>query len=321
MSEAARRIEVTVREICQVAKDVKRFRLTARDGAPLPRFAGGAHVIVEMHDGDITRRNSYSLMSPPWQTDSYTISVRRDEAGRGGSLFLHDRVSEGATLHISYPVNLFPIDQRARKHLLLAGGIGITPFLAMMDQFFRDHRPFELHYASRSRAHAAYADDLIQRYGARVKIYHDDAGATVPLANILGHQPLGTHLYVCGPAGMIDWALSSAKNLGWPAQNLHSERFLAPASGEPYEIRLARSDRMIRVGAHQSMLEAIEAAGVDAPYLCRGGACGQCETHVLECDGTLLHGDHFLTDEEKASGVKVMPCVSRFEGRTLVLDR
>jgi ferredoxin-NADP reductase len=320
VSEAARRIAVRVSEICEVAKDVKRFRLEALDGSPLPQFAGGAHVIVEMHDGDVTRRNAYSLMSPPWQTEAYHISVRRDAGGRGGSLFLHDRVSEGAILHISYPVNLFPIDHRARKHLLIAGGIGITPFLAMMEHLAREHRPFELHYASRSKAHAAYAEDLAAKYGSRVAIYHDDVGVTVPLTDILGNQPLGTHLYVCGPSGMIDWALSSAKELGWPAQNLHFERFLSPPSGAPYEIRLARSKHTVTVGPHQSMLEAIEAAGVDAPYLCRGGACGQCETHVLDRDGTILHADHFLTDAEKACGEKVMPCVSRFEGRTLVLD-
>jgi ferredoxin-NADP reductase len=247
--------------------------------------------------------------------------VRRDESGRGGSLYLHDRVREGATLHISYPVNLFPIDHRARKHLLVAGGIGITPFLAMMDHLTREHRSFELHYASRSKAHAAYAEDLAARHGMKVSIYHDDAGAKIPLARILGHQPLGTHLYVCGREGMINWALASAKDLGWPAQNLHSERFLSPASGEPYDIKLARSGQTIRVGAHQSMLEAIEAAGVEPPSLCRGGACGQCETQVLEYEGTILHADHFLTEAEKESGQKVMPCVSRFEGKILVLDR
>ncbi len=112
----------------------------------------------------------------------------------------------------------------------------------------------------------------------------------------------------------------AARGLGWPEQALHVERFIAPAIGEPYAVRLARSGLGIRVGSHQSMLEAIEAAGVDAPSMCRGGACGQCETAVLACDGTLHHHDHYLTDDEKASRTKVMPCVSRFEGSSLVLD-
>jgi ferredoxin len=131
---------------------------------------------------------------------------------------------------------------------------------------------------------------------------------------------MGTHLYVCGPAGMIESAMARAQELGWPPQTLHHERFAAPAVGRPYDVELARSGRTVRVGADQSMLEAIEASGVDAPYLCRGGACGQCETRVLACDGALLHADHFLTPEEKASGAKVMLCVSRFSGRSLVLD-
>ena len=120
---------------------------------------------------------------------------------------------------------------------------------------------------------------------------------------------------------MMEWVLATARAAGWPEQNLHHERFLAPASGTPYDVTLAVSKRTVRVGEHQSMLEAIEAAGVEAPYMCRGGACGECETPVVAFDGTLLHNDHFLSPEERASGKKIMPCVSRFEGRSLVLQR
>ena len=211
-------------------------------------------------------------------------------------------------------MNLFPIDQRAREALLVAGGIGITPFMAMTEQLSDEDRPFELHYAMRSHDHGAYREHLLDRYGRRIHVYRDDLSEAIALKQLLGRQPLGTHLYVCGPAGMINWVLSTARSLGWPDQNLHHERFLAPASGKPYPVTLAQSGRTIEVGPHRSMLEAIEAAGVDAPYLCRGGACGQCETQVLACEGTLLHNDHYLSAGEKASNLKVMPCVSRFEG-------
>jgi ferredoxin len=154
-----------------------------------------------------------------------------------------------------------------------------------------------------------------------VHIYCDDQGQRLPLDRLLESQPLGTHLYVCGPSGMMEWILTTARAVGWPEQSLHSERFLAPASGMPYEVTLALSGKTVRVGEHQSMLDAIEAAGVDAPYMCRGGACGECETDVVGCDGTLLHHDDFLSDEAKASGRKIMPCVSRFEGKSLVLQR
>ena len=119
---------------------------------------------------------------------------------------------------------------------------------------------------------------------------------------------------------MIDGVHGVAKSLGWPDENLHSERFQAPATGAAFDVDLTRSGKRIHVGTNESLLEAMEAAGVDAPYLCRGGACGQCETRVVACDGRLLHNDHFLTADERASSRKIMPCVSRFEGRELVLD-
>ncbi len=320
MSDRSPKIVVTVTEVVAVTPLIKRFRLEDPKGAALPTFAGGAHVVVELNDGAILRRNAYSLMSRPSDPSHYMISVRRDENGRGGSRFLHDAITVGTKLVIGHPVNLFAVEHRARKHLLVAGGIGITPFLAVLDQLQHEQKPFELHYAVRSRQHAAYADDLVAAHGSRIRVYHDDQGERIDLDRLLGHQPLGTHLSVCGPAAMIEWVLAAARRLGWPEQALHVERFIAPAIGEPYAVSLARSGLSVRVGSHQSMLEAIEATGVDAPSMCRGGACGQCETAVLACDGTLHHHDHYLTDEEKASRTRVMPCVSRFEGSSLVLD-
>ena len=315
-------IPVRVARITPIADRVKRFRFERLDGKPMPYFSGGAHVIVSMNDGGHMRRNAYSLMSPPHDCTAYEISVLHVEDSRGGSTFMHEKVSEGDELKVSYPVNLFQPDWRGRKHLLIAGGIGITPFIAMMEQFSREGANFELHYAIRTRDRGAYWRELLERYGGhRIKIYCDAEGGAIPLTRLLDSQPLGTHLYVCGPAGMINWVLTTARSLGWPDQNLHHERFLAPASGKPYPVTLAQAGKTIEVGPHQSMLEAIEAAGVDAPYLCRGGACGQCETQVLACEGKLLHNDHYLSAGEKASNLKVMPCVSRFEGTSLVLDR
>ena len=164
-------------------------------------------------------------------------------------------------------------------------------------------------------------DRLTAAHPDRVHCYFDDRQQLIDLGKVLENQPIGTHLYVCGPKGMINWVLSTAESMGWPRQALHHEEFLAPGTGTPFEVRLAVSGKTITVGTTQSLLEAMEAAGVDAPYLCRGGACGQCETNVHECDGTILHRDHWLTPAEQASNRKIMPCVSRFEGRTLVIDR
>jgi ferredoxin-NADP reductase len=321
MSAGAAKIPVTVAEVTPVNELVTRFRFVRRDGGPMPTFSGGAHTVVEMNDQDRVRRNPYSIMSDPADRESYSISIRRDDTGRGGSLFMHRQVRPGMEMVISNPVNLFALDLRARKHLLLAGGIGITPFLAQIKQLSAMNGNFELHYSIRTASLGSYADELVANYRPRVHLYHDDRGELIDLPALLEGQPLGTHVYVCGPKGMIAWVRKTATALGWPREAIHHEEFLAPASGKPFEVALARSNKVIQVGEHQSLLEAIEAAGVEAPYLCRGGACGQCETDVLEYEGTFLHKDHWLTPAQCASGTKIMPCVSRFEGRTLVLDR
>lgn len=314
-------IPVRVAKVTDVTDKIKRFRFERTDGGVLPIFSAGAHVVVTMQDGGHLRRNPYSLMSPPHEPSCFEISVLKVENSRGGSVFMHEKVREGDRMTISQPVNLFPADARGRKHILIAGGIGITPFLAMMSQFRRSHTEFELHYAMRSREHGAYWQVLLDEYGPeRVKLYFDDAGDRIPLVRILDNQPLGTHFYVCGPAGMIDYCLHTAREAGWPKENVHFERFLAPPPGERFQVELVRSGKTIMVGDHQSILEAVEEAGVDAPYMCRGGACGQCETGVVRCGGTLQHNDIYLSDEEKASGRKIMVCVSRFKGQSLALD-
>ncbi len=315
------KLRVRVAEVVTVNELIKRFRFESVDGAALPAFSGGAHTVIEMDDHGLRRLNPYSLMSDPEDRSGYEISVRRDDQGRGGSLYMHNHVKPGMEMTVSYPVNLFALDNRARKHLMIAGGIGITPFLAQVAQVSRFGGRFELHYAARNRALGAYMDRLTAAHPSQVHCYFDDEKQTIDLARILSMQPIGTHLYVCGPKGMINWVLSTAEAMGWPKLALHHEEFLAPGTGLPFTVELVASGKTITVGTTQSLLEAMEAAGVDAPYLCRGGACGQCETNVAKCDGTILHRDHWLSPEEHAEGRKIMPCVSRFEGKTLAIDR
>lgn len=315
------KLKVRVADVVPVNALITRFRFVAHDGADLPAFSGGAHVVVAMDDHGTRRLNPYSLMSDPNDRSGYEISVRRDDQGRGGSLFMHRHVRAGMEMVISHPVNLFALDTRARKHLMFAGGIGITPFLAQIAQLAALGGRFELHYAARNRPLGAYMDRLTAAHPAQVHCYFDEERQAIDLERVLSMQPIGTHLYVCGPKGMIAWVLTTAEGMGWPRLALHHEEFLAPATGDAFTVELAASRKVITVGTTQSLLEAIEAAGVDAPYLCRGGACGQCETNVLKCDGTILHRDHWLSAEEHAGRRKIMPCVSRFEGRTLVIDR
>jgi len=320
MSSLHGAIDVVVSDVVTVNELIKRFHFKRADGKPLPAFSGGSHIVIEMQDGDTLRRTPYSLSSSPFDTDDYQVSIRRDDAGRGGSLYMHESVEPGMAMSISHPANLFSLDKRAPKHLMLAGGIGITPFMSQTAQLARTGGKVELHYGVRNRELGAYVDELSVRLGPDLHVYLDENAERMDLDRILGNQPTGTHLYVCGPEPMIEAALDSARRLAWPQAHIHHELFARTAPGEPFTIELQDSGLSVEVGETQSMLEAIENAGIDAPYLCRGGVCGQCETRVLSHDGELLHTDHWLSDAERAAGEKIMPCVSRCRG-TLVLER
>jgi ferredoxin-NADP reductase len=310
---------VRVAGIERVAEDIKRFRIVSADGEALPRFSAGAHVVVAMRNNDGHWTNPYSLMGSLADTSSYEISVLHVDGSRGGSKFMH-ALEPGAELQISDPVNLFPIVGSARKHLLIAGGVGITPLMSMMEELGARQADFELHYKVSSLTRGAYCEALCHRYGHRVRIYRSDRGEKFALEEVLRNQPLGTHVYACGPKAMIDWVMHTGLAEGWPTENLHSERFGAPPPGREFIVNLARSNREIRVKPQQSILEALEEHGVDAPFLCRGGACGQCETRVICCDGQLQHNDHYLTADERRTGEKIMICMSRTTGNSLTLD-
>ena len=315
----AEKIEVIVSAVLPLNDLVTRFEFKRKDGNRFPTFSAGAHTVVHMRDGDRQRLNPYSLMSDPADTETYAISVRRDDEGRGGSLFMHNNVKVGDAMEITYPVNLFSLDLRAKKHVFLAGGIGITPFMAMIAQLERSSDPWELHYSVRTEALGTYVDQLVSKYPNKVRFYYDDQSQSIDLENLLDGQPLGTNVYVCGPKGMIDWVHKTAAAAGWPDANVHSEEFTAPQPGKEFQVRLCRSEKTITVGENESLLEAMEREGVDAPFLCRGGACGQCETNVVSSDGEFIHRDHWLEPDER--GNKIMPCVSRFIGKSLEIDR
>lgn len=316
----ANTILVRVTAIEQLTPLIKRFELSPAVGESLPAFSGGSHIIVVMRGGSRVHRNPYSLLSPPNLLDSYQIGVRRMEVSRGGSMFMHDHVRIGSELEITHPVNLFNLDKLGRKHILIAGGIGITPFMAQMEDLHGGSVPYELHYSVRAPEHSAFRDRLLERHGKRIQIYHDSANECIDFDGLLLNQPLGTHVYVCGPAGMIEKVIRTASSAGWSDSHIHWEQFSAPPVGDAFDVFLARSGVSVHVPPDQSLLEAIEAAGIDAPYLCRGGVCGECRTKVLEVEGVLVHNDHFLSPEEKESGRAIMPCVSRAQCKKLVLD-
>jgi dimethylamine monooxygenase subunit B len=318
-------VEVTAVE--QITPLIKHFTLSPVGGGTLPAFSGGSHIVVVMRAGahsDVRRgnarvhRNPYSLLSSPHRLDVYEIGVRRMEESRGGSHFMHDQVDVGTRLEIAHPVNLFALDKIARKHVLIAGGIGITPFLAQLEDLHHGRVPYELHYCVRSAEHAAFLPRLREREGDRVRMYYDSEGQAIDYDDLLSNQPLGTHIYVCGPAGLINHVTETARRWGWPDSHIHWEQFSAPPVGDPFDVYLARSKLSVHVPPDQSLMESIEAAGVEVPYLCRGGVCGFCQTKVLAVDGEIVHNDHFLSDADR--GKYIMPCVSRARCKSLVLD-
>lgn len=287
----------------------------------MPPFSGGSHVIVVVRGPNRTFRNPYSLLGSPRDLSRYQLAVRRDDHGRGGSLFMHHQVHVGSQLEISNPVNLFPLAKLARLQILIAGGVGITPMMAMIDDLQSIGTPWELHYGFRGAEHDYFGRILKTAHPDRVRLYDNSIGSRLNFEEILHNRPLGTHVYTCGPGSMIDGVEQAALVGGWPRSHLHQERFAAPAPGEPFNVVLVRSQLQLHVPSGQSLLEAMEAAGVDAPYLCRGGACGRCETDVLAFDGELIHHDLWLSVEDRAAGKKIMPCVSRARGTRLELDR
>ena len=194
-------IAVRVARIDTVAERIKRIRLVRTDGGPLPTFSAGSHIVIAMREGNRTIKNPYSLMGSLSDTSGYEISVLKTEKSHGGSQFVHDRLYEGAAVSISHPFNLFPLDMRARKHLLIAGGIGITPIMSMADQLALLEKPFELHYSTRTPASGAYVELLRSKYGRKVHHYQTVSERRIDLMHLLSQQPLGTHLYVCGPEG------------------------------------------------------------------------------------------------------------------------
>lgn len=313
-------IDVRVAAIEQVTPLIKHFKFEKEDGSKLPPFSGGSHIVVIMDAEGRTYRNPYSLMGSPTDTDAYHISVRRQENSRGGSAYMHENISVGMRLKITHPVNLFTLAKMAHKHILIAGGIGITPFMSQIEDLNRVGAEYELHYAVRSYQQAAFIEELQKTCGNKLKFYSDADNKRLDLEGLLSDQPLGTHVYVCGPSPMVVAVLETAKNLGWPESNVHHEQFSAPPVGEAFKVQLVKSGIEVEVPAEMSMLEAIEAAGVQPEYLCRGGVCGRCELDVVESDGGLEHNDHFLTESEKASCKKIMPCVSRTKGKRLMLD-
>lgn len=303
------------------ALDICSFELQPPAGQHLPAFTAGAHIEVQLPQG---LKRAYSLCNDPAEADRYLLGVLKEPSSRGGSQAMHEAVHEGDVLQISAPRNHFALSEDAPHSLLLAGGIGLTPLLAMAERLHRLGRPFQLHHAVRSRDRAAFAQRLRSSpFAARVQHHVDaEADTRLDIAATLAAAPAGSHLYVCGPKGFMDAVLGTARSSGWPEERLHFEFFgaeVAPRADDgSFEVALQRSGRVIRVAADCSVTRALAEAGVEVPTSCEQGVCGTCLTRVLE--GTPDHRDLYLTPEEQAANDQFTPCCSRSLTPRLVLD-
>lgn len=315
---AAHGIPVRVAAIETVSPFIKTFTLEPTDGGLLPAFSGGSHVVVTMRSGDKNHRNPYSLMSSPYERRFYQISVRREDEGRGGSKYLHGHVRVGDQLSVSPPANLFALNGLGRRHILIAGGIGITPFLSQLYELAEQGSDYELHYAYRRADDTAFLDRLAEQHGEHAHFYESSQGRYVDPGRILADQPLGTHVYVCGPEGLIDTVVTRAQRLGWPASHIHAEEFAAPPSGKPFKVVLEQSGDELDIGPDDTVLDVLEDHGYTPACSCRGGVCGECETVVLE--GEIEHHDDYLSEDLKNAHSRMMICVSRAASDRVVLD-
>jgi vanillate O-demethylase ferredoxin subunit len=302
------------------AADIVGFELVAIDGQSLPAFAAGSHIDVTLPAG-ITRQ--YSLCNPPAERNRYCIAVLKEPASRGGSQGLHNAVHEGDTLVISAPRNHFALAHDATRHLLLAGGIGITPILCMAERLALAQESFDLHYCGRSEERMAFLE-RVRSFEGRSTL-HVDGGPSdqrIDLETVLQSPTPGTHLYVCGPKGFMDVVLSTARRLNWSEESLHYEFFSGGVIDTDldgaFEVRVASTGQVLVVAAGDTVTDVLARAGVNVMTSCEQGVCGTCITRVLE--GTPDHRDLYLTPEEQAKNDQFTPCCSRSKSRVLVLD-
>ncbi len=315
-------IAVRVSHASSLTPDIRLLELEPVDGGQLPEFEPGAH--IDLHLGPSLVRQ-YSLCNAPGRATRYRVAVKRETSSRGGSWAVHDTLAVGSRLDISPPRNHFPMAPQAAHSILVAGGIGITPLIAMAQALLSRGESFELLYFCRSPEHAAFLETLQSpAFGSRCRFLFGldrDAVATELEATIAAAAP-GTHLYTCGPRPFMD-TVTALTRARLPTDHVHLEYFSADANllgapSEAFELRLARSGKAFSIAPGETIADTLRLAGVDVETSCEQGICGTCVAGVLK--GTPDHRDCFLSDAEKSAGNCIAICVSRSRTPLLVLD-
>lgn len=314
-------MQVRIKRISFEAETINSYELVAPDGGDLVPFTAGSHIDLHLSNGMI---RSYSLVNDQSEKNRYVVAINKDAAGRGGSRFVHEVLRTGDVITVSPPRNNFALQEIAAHSVLIAGGIGITPLLSMARRLDRLGCSWELYYATRARAAAAFLAELSAFESselARLHLHFDQecSGRVLDIPAIIKKAPIDAHLYCCGPVAMLE--AFEASTADRPSAQVHVEYFTAkqePAAEGGFEVRLARSNRTIMVEPGKTILQALLDSGMAVNHACTEGVCGTCETRVI--GGTPDHRDLFLGKEEQATNATMMICCSGSKSSTLILD-
>jgi ferredoxin-NADP reductase len=319
-------IQLKVAQVRSLTPNIKMFEFTAADGGELPPFEAGAHIDIKTAHG----LRSYSLANDPKERHRYVTAVLREHSGKGGSRWMHEELKPTVSVTATTPIQNFPLVESAGKSLLLAGGIGITPMIAMAHRLIALGKAFHLYYCTRSAEETAFRDEVKALVGDRVTFVHDggDPSKGLNLKTTFGTQPDDTHLYVCGPGGLLRAVQDVTGH--WRDGTVHYELFASAKTDEQkaeakgksrdaFEVELAQSGVTLTIPAEKSILDVLLDNGFGVPYACEDGWCGACTVGLIS--GKADHRDEFLSDADKAEGKKIQVCISRaMPGEKLVLD-
>jgi vanillate O-demethylase ferredoxin subunit len=278
-------LKLRVMRIDAVTPRIRRIELENAEDGELPAFTAGAHIDLDLGIGEA---RSYSLLNDAGEQHRYLLGVLREEEGTGGSAWVHEHLKVGDVLTSPPPSNDFKLDEEGQHHILIAGGIGITPIMSMAVRLASIGKDYALHYCARSASEAAFLEELTARHGAKLVTHFDggDPSVGIDLKALLASRPPAAHVYVCGPTGLIRAAREAAK--GWPGGTVHFELFkgsvsdIEPVSNDqPFEIVLKRANRTLRIPADKTILQVLRAEGIKVKTLCTRGTCGTCRVGLV----------------------------------------
>lgn len=309
-------IDVDVVERVQPALDVVRLTFARTDGGEFPEWEPGAHIDILLDDDTVRQ---YSLCGDPARRDALTVAVLREAAGRGGSARVHDELVEGVRTRLRGPRNHFPL-AAAPRYVFIAGGIGITPIMAMLRSMAATAPDaWQLFYGGRTLASMAFAEDLTAEFGERVTLVPQDVAGLLDLAGVVADAG-DAAIYACGPEPMLVALEEVCARADRPAP--HLERFapkeIDDSDNRDFVVEIVSTGQQFPVEANTSVLDTLLANGISIPFSCTEGTCGTCETGVL--GGDIEHRDSILTEDEQAVGDVMFVCVSRCRSAVLKLD-